>query len=134
MLYKKLDHDLGIITAGENKINESFKGVSSEYSKSMEEFKHLNNRSISLTSFLKEKSEQSEKLDEKIEEVNEKITMATNDSENNRVSEIKSSIKSMGREIKDMEQREGILLWQLKKYLLEAKKDSVDHSHHDFLD
>ena len=134
MLYKRLDHDLGIIKAGENKINESFKGVSSEYSRTMEEFKDLSNRSAYLANFLKEKVEQSEALDEKLEEVNEKITLATNDSENNRVSEIKSSIRGMGKEIREMEQREGILLWQLKKYLLEAKKDKAELAHNDFFD
>lgn len=134
MLYKRLDHDLGIIKAGENKINESFKGVSSEYSRTMEEFKDLSNRSAYLANFLKEKAEQSEALDEKLEEVNEKITLATNDSENNRVSEIKSSIRGMGKEIREMEQREGILLWQLKKYLLEAKKDKAELAHNDFFD
>lgn len=134
VLYKRLDHDLGIIKAGENKINESFKGVSSEYSRTMEEFKDLSNRSAYLANFLKEKAEQSEALDEKLEEVNEKITLATNDSENNRVSEIKSSIRGMGKEIREMEQREGILLWQLKKYLLEAKKDKAELAHNDFFD
>ena len=134
VLYKRLDHDLGIIKAGENKINESFKGVSSEYSRTMEEFKDLSNRSAYLANFLKEKAEQSEALDEKLEEVNAKITLATNDSENNRVSEIKSSIRGMGKEIREMEQREGILLWQLKKYLLEAKKDKAELAHNDFFD
>ena len=51
-----------------------------------------------------------------------KLTGATSDVESNIVSKIQVKIKELKKEIKDMEQRQGILVWQLKKYMLEEKK------------
>lgn len=75
-----------------------------------------------------------ERLEEKVEEMNHKISMASQDSDNNKVGDIKKAITSLQKEISQMEQKEGILMWQLRSNMLrdrEVQPKSFDESEFD---
>ena len=75
-----------------------------------------------------------ERLEEKVEEMNHKISMASQDSDNNKEGDIKKAITSLQKEISQMEQKEGILMWQLRSNMLrdrEVQPKSFDESEFD---
>lgn len=57
-----------------------------------------------------------------MEQVNSKIQLSSAESDNNKVSDIKKSIKNLEQEIRQMEQKEGILEWQLRTAMISQQR------------
>lgn len=99
IISSKIEQDLEKIERGERRLNESFPDAASNYSASNKESSELKDRVAMLGEALKEISGSLEKTEERLVEMREKIRMATADSENSRVGELKAAVTRLQREV-----------------------------------
>lgn len=79
-----------------------------------------------MSNAIREQSQALEKTEFKLNELKEKIGLATDNDSNKDIKNMRAALTQLIQEIKEMEQKKEILSWQLRTYLLRQKNKGKD--------
>lgn len=86
----------------------------------------MGNRASSLSSAIREQAATLEKTEFKLNEIKEKLSLATSADDSKDIKNMRAGITRIIQEIKEMEQKKEIISWELRNHLLRQKNKGKD--------
>lgn len=126
IVFRNIEEQLEKVSRGERRLSKGFEGMGQTYAQKNQEANDLNARAAALTNYLREHGSLLEKTEEKLVEITQKIKLATTESENTRLNELKAGVGRLQKELVEMEQKKEILSWELRRHLLRQKNKGKD--------
>jgi chromosome segregation ATPase len=126
IVFRNIEDQLEKVTRGERRLSRAFEATGQTYAQKSQEASDLNARAAALAGYLREHGSLLEKTEEKLAEITQKIKLATTESENTRLNELKAGVGRLQKELVEMEQKKEILSWELRRHLLRQKNKGKD--------